>query len=452
MSVKSIETIAPNQQKMTFEVDHDTFEAAVAKAYKKSSKNITIPGFRKGKAPRALIEKMYGRDVFYEDAVNDIIPDAYADAMKEYDKTVVSRPSFELESVDENGVVITATFYTKPDPEISDYLGIPVTRTLNPVTDEEVDAEISRVQNRNARMIEVTDRPAKEGDLCNIDFDGSVDGVPFEGGQAEGHELKLGSGQFIPGFEEQIVGHSIGDDFDVSVTFPEDYHEESLKGKAAVFKCKLNGIKYTELPALDDEFACDVSEFNTFDEYKADVRAKITAQHEKQADNDVDEQIMTALNEKLVCEIPEVMFENETENFVRDFDNRLRMQGLDLSTYLKYTGMDLKALRKRMRPDAERQVKTRLALEKIAELEAIEVSDEEIEGEYDKLAAAYNMEGDRVRKLVEKPAITEDIKVRKAVDLLKEKAVVTEVTAEPTSSAETPAETPAETSDEAKAE
>ena len=425
MSVKSIETIAANQQKITFEVDHAAFEAAIAKVFKKASKNITIPGFRKGKAPRAIVEKMYGKEVFYEDAINEIIPDAYAEAMKDYDKIVVSRPEFDVETIDENGVVLTATFFTKPEAEIADYLGINVTRNVAPVTDEEVDAEISRVQNRNSRMIEITDRAAEDGDLCNIDFEGFVDGDPFEGGKAEGHELKLGSGQFIPGFEEQIVGKNIGDEFEVNVTFPEDYHAENLKGKPAVFKCKLNGIKFNELPTLDDEFARDVSEFDTFDEYKADVKAKIEEQHTKKADGEVEEQLIAALNEKLVCEIPEAMYENETENFVRDFDNKLRMQGLDLSTYFKYTGMDLDGLRKQMRPDAERQVKTRLALEKIAVLENIEASDEDIENEYTKLATAYNMEADKVRELVDKAAIAEDIKVRKAVELVKEKAVVT---------------------------
>jgi len=438
MSVKSIENIAANQQKITFEVNHETFETAVGKAYKKAVKNITIPGFRKGKAPRSIVEKMYGKEVFYEDAINDIIPDAYSEAMKDYDKVVVSRPEFDVEKIDENGVVLTATFFTKPEAEIADYLGIPVTRTVAPVTDEEVDAEISRVQNRNSRMIEITDRAAQDGDICNIDFDGYVDGTAFEGGKAEGHELKLGSGQFIPGFEEQIVGKSIGEEFDVNVTFPEDYHAENLKGKEAVFKCKLNGIKFNELPVLDDDFACDVSEFNTFDEYKADVKAKIEEQHSKKADSEVDEQLIKTLNEKLVCEIPECMYENETENFVRDFDNKLRMQGLDLATYFKYTGMNLDSLRQQMRPDAERQVKTRLALEKIAVLENIEASDEDIENEYTKLAAAYNMEADKVRELVDKDAIAEDIKVKKAVELVKEKAAVTEV--EETAAAEETAE------------
>ena len=266
MSLKSQETIAPNQQKITFDVDHDTFEKAINKVYKKSSQNITIPGFRKGKAPRAIIEKMYGKEVFYEDAINEVIPDAYTSAVADEKRVIVSRPEFDVVSIDESGVVLSATYFTKPEVEISDYLGIAVERPVSHATDEEVEEELKRVQTRNSRMIEVSDRPAQKDDLVTIDFEGFVDGVPFEGGKAEGHQLKLGSGQFIPGFEDQVCGHSVGDEFDVNVTFPEDYHAKELAGKEAVFKCKLHDIKYTELPALDDDFAKDVSEFDTLDE------------------------------------------------------------------------------------------------------------------------------------------------------------------------------------------
>ncbi len=425
MSKKSIDSIAANQYKLVFDVDRPTFEAAINKVFKKQNKNITIPGFRKGHAPRAIVEKMYGKEVFYEDAINEIIPDAYTEAMEGFDKTVVSRPEFDVESIDDNGVTMTATFFVKPDAEIADYLGIPVERDEKEATDAEVDEELSRVQQRNSRMIEVTDRPAQIGDSANIDFEGTIDGVPFEGGKAEGHTLKLGSGQFIPGFEDQIVGHNIGDTFDVTVTFPEDYHADELKGKEAVFHCKLNGLEYNELPVLDDDFAKDVSEFDTLDEYKADIKNKVAEKHKKAADNEVEEQIIKALCEKLVCDIPECMFENEVENFVRDYDNRLRMQGLDLSTYFQYTGMDLDTLRKNMRPDAERQVKTRLALEKIAALENLEATAEEIEAEYARLAEAYNMEVDKIKAAVANDAIADDLKVKKAIDLVKDKAVVT---------------------------
>ena len=430
MSLKNTESIAVNQYKVTFDVDHATFEGAINKVYKRQVKNISIPGFRKGKAPRAIVEKMYGKEVFYEDAINEVIPDAYTAAIEGFEKTIVSQPEFDVETIDENGVVLTATFFTKPDANIADYMGLAVTRTVKEATDAEVDEELSHVQNRNSRMIEITDRAAAMDDVANIDFEGTIDGVPFDGGKAEGHTLKLGSGQFIPGFEEQIVGKNIGESFDVTVTFPEDYHAEELKGKEAVFHCKLNSLKFNELPTLDDDFAKDVSEFDTLDEYKADIKAKIQESHNKQADNDVEEQIIKALNEKLEAEIPECMYENETENFVRDYDNRLRMQGLDLSTYFKYTGMDLDTLRKNMRPDAERQVKTRLALETIAKLEGIVASEEEIEEEYNRLADAYKMEVEKIKAAVAADAIAEDLKVKKAIDLVKEKAVVTETAAE----------------------
>ena len=430
MSLKNTENIAVNQYKITFDVDHDTFEKAINKVYKKSVQNITIPGFRKGKAPRAIVEKMYGKEVFYEDAINEVIPAAYTEAVADFEKVIVSQPEFDVESIDENGVVLTATFYTKPEAEIADYLGLEVTRTVKEADDKEVTEELGRVQARNSRMIEITDRAAAMEDVANIDFEGTVDGVAFAGGKAEGHELKLGSGQFIPGFEDQIVGKNIGEEFDVTVTFPEDYHAEELKGKEAVFHCKLNGLKFNEMPVLDDDFAKDVSEFDTLDEYKADIKAKLQESHNRQADAQVEEQIIKALGEKLVAEIPEAMFENETENFVRDYDNRLRMQGLDLATYFKYTGMDLDTLRQNMRPDAERQVKTRLALETIAKLEGIVASDEEIEEEYARLAEAYKMEVEKIKEAVAADAIAEDLKVKKAIDLVKEKAVITETAAD----------------------
>ena len=430
MSLKSQETVAANQQKITFDVDRATFEAAINKVFKKASKNITVPGFRKGKAPRALVEKMYGKEVFYEDAVNEIIPDAYTEAMKDIKDVVVSRPEFDIVSIDETGVVLSATYFVKPEVEINDYLGIAVDRPVAHATDAEVEEELKRVQNRNSRMIDITDRAAEDGDLVTIDFEGFVDGEAFEGGKAEGHQLKLGSGQFIPGFEEQIIGKSIGDEFDVNVPFPADYHAENLAGKDATFKCKLHAIKFTELPVLDDDFAKDVSEFDTLDEYKADIKAKLEENHQKQADAKVDDALIAALIEKLEADIPECMFENETENFVRDYDNRLRMNGLDLKTYFQYTGMDLDTLRAQMRPDAEKQVKTRLALEKIAAKEGFVASEEEIADEYNRLAEAYGMELDRIKAAVEPDAVAEDLKVKKAIELVREKAVITETAAE----------------------
>ena len=427
MSLKKSELIEKNLYELTFDVDRAVFDAAVDKAYRASVKKINVPGFRRGKAPRSIIEKMYGKGVFYEDAINDIIPAAWAEASAEAKLEIVSRPEFDVESIEDDGVVLKAKVYVKPEVAIADYLGIPAERTVTPVTDADVDADIQTVRARNSRMIDVTDRAAQMDDIANIDYEGSVDGVPFDGGKAEGHDLKLGSGQFIPGFEEQIVGHSIGDAFDVNVTFPEEYHAEELKGKAAVFAVKLNGLKFNELPEVDDEFVRDVSEFNTVDEYKADIKAKLEAKNAKAADNAVEEQILNALIDKLEADIPEAMFETETENYLRDYDNRLRMQGLDLATYFKYTGMNLDTLREQMRPQAERQVKTRLALEKIAVLENCTVSDEEIEEEYKRIAEAYNMEADKVKEMVDAEGIAADLKVKKAVDLVKEKAVITDV-------------------------
>ena len=426
MSLKNVNKPETNVVEIEFTSDKAAFDAACDKAYKKNVGSISVPGFRKGKAPKHIIEKMYGKGVFYDEALNEIVNPAFADAIKDQDFKMVSQPEFDVVSIDDDGVTFKAKFYVKPEVEITDYIGIPVTKTVREASDEDADKEIVDTQKRNSRQVEVTDRAAQNGDIVVIDFDGYVDGKPFEGGKAEKYNLTLGSGQFIPGFEEQIVGKNIGDEFDVNVTFPAEYHAAELAGKPAVFKIKLHEIKFNELPALDDEFAKDVSEFDTFAEYKADVKAKIQDRYNKQADGEVEEQLINALIEKLKAEIPEPMYVAETENFVRDFDGRLRMQGLDLKTYFKYTGLDLDALRKQMRPQAERQVKTRLALEKIVELEGIKPTDEEIAAEYDRIAKAYNMELDKVKEMVDEAAIAEDVAVKKAVDLIKEKAVVTE--------------------------
>ena len=423
MSLIKKELTDKNQYTLTIGVDAETFAAAVARAYKKNVGKINVPGFRKGKAPRAIIEKMYGKGVFYEDAINDCIPDAYEAAVAEAALAVVGRPEFDVESVDDNGLTLIAKVFVKPEVTVTDYKGIEAVRNEQAITDADVDAEIERVRERNARTVDVTDRAAAMGDTVKIDFDGSVDGVAFDGGKAEGHELKLGSGQFIPGFEDQIVGHAIGDAFDVNVTFPEEYHEKSLAGKAAVFAVKLHAIQMSELPTLDDEFAKDVSEFDTLAEYRADLLAKMTDRSKKSADAAFEDAVMMALVEKLEADIPECMFEAETENFLRDYDNRLRMQGLDLATYFKYTGMNLDTMRAQMRPQAEQQVKVRLALEKIAELENVTVSAEEIEAEYKRIAEAYNMAEDEVRKLVDEAGLTEDLRVKAAAEIVKTNAV-----------------------------
>ncbi len=430
MSLKETKKIEANLHQLTIEIDGAKFSAAVDKAYRKAAKNITVPGFRRGKAPRSIIEKMYGKGVFYEDAINDLIPEVYPEAAKESGLDIVSQPEFDIESVDENGVVLLAKVYVKPEVKVNGYKGIEAEKTVEETTDAEVRIEIDRVRERNSRMIDVTDRAAQIADTANIDYEGSVDGVPFDGGKAAGHDLILGSGQFIPGFEDQIVGHNIGDEFDVNVEFPAEYHASELAGKPAVFKVKLNALKLKELPELDDEFARDVSDFDTFAEYEADTKAKIADRKAKAADAEVTDKIVDAAVAKMDADIPEAMYVAETENFVRDYDTRLRMQGLDLKTYFKYTGLDLDALRTQMRPQAEKQVKTRLTLEKIAELEGITATEEEIEAEYARLAEAYGMEADKVKEAIEADALAEDIKVKKAVDFLKENAVITEVAPE----------------------
>ena len=425
MSLIKTENIEKNRYELQISVDSAKFNAAVSAVYRKQAKNITVPGFRKGKAPRAIIEKMYGAGVFYEDAINDLIPEAYTEALEEAKLDVVGQPEFDVVSIDENGLVLSAKVYVKPDVEIKDYFGIKVEKEVGTVSDEDVEKELKTVLERNSREIEVTDRAAEMGDTTVIDFEGFCDGVAFEGGKGTDYALKLGSGSFIPGFEEQIVGKSIDEEFDVNVTFPEEYHAADLAGKPAVFKVKIHAITKVELPELDDEFAKDVSEFDTLDEYKADLKAKIEKRNEATATAAMEDKLVEALIEKLEADIPEPMFVAETENFVRDYDTRLRSQGLDLNTYFKYTGMTLDMLREQMRPQAERQVKARLALEKIAVLENVEVSEEDINAEYEKIAAAYGIELDQVKASIDSEAIAADMKVQKAMELVTEKAEVT---------------------------
>ncbi len=411
---------------LEFSVDKETFDKEVTNVYRKQAANITVPGFRKGKAPRSIIERMYGKGVFYEDAANNLLPGAYEEALKAAEPAVepVGRASFDIKSIDENGIVFTATVPVKPAVTIEGYMGIEAQKVADEVTELEIENELKIVQEQNSREIDVTDAPAAVGNTVVIDFEGSIDGVPFDGGKGEDYHLKLGSGSFIPGFEDQIVGHSVGDAFDVSVTFPENYHASELAGKAAVFAVKLKAVQNIELPALDDDFAKDVSEFDTMDAYKADIKAKIAKRHEDAAESVFEETVIKALNEKLGGEaIPAAMVDAEAENLVRDYDNRLRMQGLDLNSYLKYTGSTLDQLREQVRPQAESYVKTRLALEKIAELENVTVSEEEIEEEYARLAEKYKMEADQVKPLIPAESLIEDLKVKKAMDLVKANAV-----------------------------
>ena len=424
MKLLNIAEIGANQKELEIFVDHETFEAECAKAYKKNVGKFNVPGFRKGKAPRKTIESLYGKGVFYEDAINAILPTAYPDAVKEAGLDVVSNPDIDIKAIDETGIVITAKVFVKPEITVSEYKGIAATRTAVEITDEAVDAEIERVRARNAREIEVTDRAAAIDDEVVFDFDGYVDGKQFEGGKAEKYSLKLGSGQFIPGFEDQMVGKNIGENFDVVVTFPADYHAAELANKEATFKCLIHEIKVSELPELDDEFVKDVSEFDTVDEYKADVKAKLQADAEKAEDAKVDEQLMNVVCENIVGEIPEVMYENEAENCVRDYENRLRYQGMSLDMFMKYTGQTIETLKTQFRPQAEKQVKGRLALEYIAKVENLTASEEDINTEYQKIADAYNLEIEKVKASIDSAAIAADVVVGKAALFLRENAAI----------------------------
>ena len=424
MKLLNITDAEKNQKVIEFSVDKAAFDAAVDKVYKKNVAKLNIPGFRRGKAPKSIIEKMYGKGFFYEDAINEILPEAYASALEESGLDVVSHPEIDIKTIDDNGVVVTAAVYVKPEVKLGEYKGMEATREDVKVTDDAVDAEIKKALEGQARETEVTDRAAEMGDEVVFDFDGYVDGVAFAGGKSENYELKLGSGAFIPGFEEQIAGKNIGENFDVNVTFPADYHAEELAGKEAVFKCLIHTIKVRELPELDDEFVKDVSEFDTVDEYRADVTAKLQAEADKAEDAKVDTQLMDKLVEMMEADIPEVMFVNETENMMRDYETRLRYQGLDMEMFMKYTGQTADDMKAQFRPQAEKQVKTRLALEAVAAAEAFEATAEEIEAEYTKIAEAYGVKVEDVRAQIDDAAIAADLVVGKAAQLIRDTAVI----------------------------
>ena len=424
MKLLNITDAEKNQKVIEFSVDKATFDAAVDKVYKKNVAKLNIPGFRRGKAPKSMIEKMYGKGFFYEDAINEILPEAYASALEESGLDVVSHPEIDIKTIDDNGVVVTAAVYVKPEVKLGEYKGMEAAREDVKVSDEAIDAEIKKALEGQARETEVTDRAAEMGDEVVFDFDGYVDGVAFAGGKSENYELKLGSGAFIPGFEEQIVGKNIGENFDVNVTFPADYHAEELAGKEAVFKCLVHAIKVRELPELDDEFVKDVSEFDTVDEYRADVAAKLQAEADKAEDAKVDAQLMDKLVEMMEADIPEVMFTNEVENMMRDYETRLRYQGLDMEMFMKYTGQTADDMKAQFRPQAEKQVKTRLALEAVAAAEAFEATAEEIDAEYTKIAEAYGVKVEDVRAQIDDAAIAADLVVGKAAQLIRDTAVV----------------------------
>lgn len=430
MGLNSANKVDNNKYELEISVDKEKFQDAVSKIYKKNVGKMNVPGFRKGKAPRSVVEKLYGESVFFEDAVNLIYPEAYGAAVDEAAIEPVDRAEVEILSVSKDGFTFKATVTVKPEVEVGQYKGLKAEKTVKEVTEEDVNAELERVRSRNARIVSVEDRPALMGDMTVIDFDGSLDGVPFDGGKAEKHSLELGSGQFIPGFEEQVVGHTVGEEFDVNVSFPEDYQVKELAGKAALFKVKLHEIKYRELPTVDDEFAKDVSEFDTLEEYKKDIEMHITEKFEAQAEEAVENDLMDQVIAGMTADIPQAMFEHSIDGFVNDFDYRLQAQGLNVSTYLQYTGMEMESFRKTFREQAEKQVKFRLALEKIASLENFEATAEDIDTEYEKLATRYGVEVDRVKEAIPAKDVTGDIIVSKAVDLIHSSAEITTVGAQ----------------------
>ena len=422
--VGSAEKTGENEYTLTFTVNGDVFETAVQKVYNKQKGRISIPGFRKGKAPRNIIERMYGADVFYDDAMEDLFPGLYESLTGQIELDIVSQPfGFELASAGKEGLEFSVKVSVKPVIELEGYKGIEAEKPeVKEATDEEIDAEIERMRNENARMIDIDDRAAQDGDTANIDFEGFVDGAAFDGGKGESHDLVLGSGQFIPGFEEQVVGHNVGDEFDVNVTFPEQYAEE-LAGKAAVFKVKLNALKFKELPALDEDFVKDVSEFDTVEELRADIKSNIEKRRQESADRTFENNVLSALGDLVDAEIPDAMIQTAIDRNIRDFEYNINMQGIDMKTYLQYFGMDEEKLREQYAEKAEKDVKVDLALEKVAELEGIEVTDEDIEAEYEKLASSYNMEIDKVKEAVSADALKAELKSRKASEFVVAAAV-----------------------------
>ena len=415
---------AANSYELVVSVDGETFEKAINKVYKKQVKSINVQGFRKGKAPRRIIEKMYGTEVFYDDAMQECYPDALYDAAKEADVKIVGVESLEAVEAGKDGFTFKAQIVVEPTMEIDGYKGLVIEKKSTEVTDELIEKEIEQVRERNSRIVTVEDRAAENGDTAVIDFEGFVDGVAFEGGKAEGYNLSLGSGNFIPGFEEQIVGHTTGEEFTINVKFPDNYQAEELKGKDAEFKIVLHEIKTKELPEVDDEFVQDVSDKETLDEYKAELRETVGKRLKGEAEKDVDDQISEKLMELLQGEIPEQMFDNQTNDMIRDFEMRLRSQGMDMKTYMQYMGMDINALKGMYRDEAEKRVKLRLALETIARKENIEVTEADLEEEYSKMAEAYKMDADKVKDAVPADSLTEDIKVQKALTLVKDSAEI----------------------------
>ena len=423
-SIKAKE-IEKNKYAFEFLIEKEAFDAEVNKVYRKNVSKLNVPGFRKGKAPKHVVEKLYGTTVFFDEAIDNLLPGAYEAAVASAKLDVVSRPEIEVVSIDDKGVTLKASVFTKPNVEISSYTGLEVEKEAVEVSNEDIMKDIDATRERNSRMLTVDNRAAQDGDEATIDFEGFLDGVAFDGGKGEKYPLVLGSGSFIPGFEEKIVGKNVGEEFDIDVTFPEDYGAENLAGKAVVFKIKLHELKVKELPELDDEFVKDVSEFNTVDEYKADIKAKLTERREKAAESKLENALIDALVANTTVEIPDCMIQQEIDTQVRDFEYRISSQGASIDMYFQYTGMTMESFRENLKPEAEKSVKVRLALAKVAKSEKIKALKKDIEAEYKKIASGYNVDVETVKSSIPEDSISEDIVLRKAVDFIKENAVIT---------------------------
>lgn len=420
MEIISQNNTAVNTYALEVKFNAEEFDAAVNTVYNRQKGKITVPGFRRGKATRKVIESHYGKEVFYEDAVNTLYSDNIEEIIDKTGLDVVDITNTKVESISkEDGVVLKADLITKPDVEISDYKGISVTKTVKTVDDDAVNAEIDKLRGRVARLVTVEGRAVESGDTAVIDFEGFTDGVAFEGGKGEKFPLEIGSGTFIPGFEDQVIGKNIGDEFDVNVTFPEDYQSDDLKGKPAVFKCKLHEIKSKEMPEVNDDFVKDVSEKDTVDELKAELREKLEKQYTDEAEDAADTELMDKMVEKMKAEIPDVMYERRIDEIAREWVARTR---IDIRDYLKYTGMTMAQFRANFRDAAKRQVELRLALEKIAKLEDVQISDEDISNEYANLAEQYSIEIDKVKETISEKTLIEDLKIEKALDIVKNSA------------------------------
>ncbi|WP_207653058.1 trigger factor [Acutalibacter muris] len=425
--MKSSNNVETNKHELLLEVTPEELNQAINEVYRRESKRMNVPGFRKGKAPRAFIEKYYGEDVFFQAAVDHLYNPMMNAAIEQSELEVVGVNSYSIEKISkEEGIEAKLTVTVQPEVKIDGYKGIEVVKESVEPTAEEIDSEIERVRQRNSRVVTVEDRAAEDGDIVVIDFDGYTDGKQFDGGKAENFDLTLGSGQFIPGFEEQVVGHNVDDEFDVKVKFPEDYHAEELKGKDATFKIKLHEIKHRELPDVDDEFVKDVSEFDTLEEYRKDLENSIRTRKEHAAETSTEQQLIKAIVDKVEADVPQMMIDREVDEIINSFDMQLRDQGMNLETYLKYTQGTVEALQEQYRERAEQQVKVRLGLAKIAEQESLEVTDEEIEAEYKKIADAYGMPIENVKAMVRSKDISKDVANQKAMDLVKESTVYTD--------------------------